>query len=50
MIDPSLEGDSADYPEDRANPLIPNAAGVSNETNRHNEEAEKLQNNLKSHA
>ncbi|WAQ87725.1 hypothetical protein PtA15_8A631 [Puccinia triticina] len=50
MIDPTLEGDPADNPTDGAGPSISDVAGISNETERRNEEAEQLQNEFESHA
>ena len=46
MIDPHLEENA----EEIAGPSISDAAGVSDETGRHNEEAENLQRELECHA
>jgi hypothetical protein len=50
MIDPTLEGDPANNPTDGAGPSILDVAGISNKTERHNKEAEQLQNEFELHA
>ncbi|WAR55341.1 hypothetical protein PtB15_6B80 [Puccinia triticina] len=50
MIDPTLEGDPADNPTDGAGPSILDVAGISDKTERHNKEAEQLQNEFELHA
>ncbi|KNZ61675.1 hypothetical protein VP01_1371g4 [Puccinia sorghi] len=50
MIDPNLEENETKTSIHIAGPSISDAVGVSDETNRHNEEAKNLQSELESHA